>query len=270
MGETTTIGWCDGTFNAWFGCTEVSPACGPCYAREWAARYAPAVKWGNFPRVRSAESTWKQPHAWERKAIREGTRPFIFTNSLADVFDNQVDPQWRADLFQLMRETPHLVWLALTKRPGNIEAMTAAAGGLPDNCALGSTFANQEEYDRDRMKLWRAGQALGPLFTFASIEPMLSPIIHDQHAPDWIIIGGMSGPQWRDNELPAEWVRPWRDFCQATQRPFYLKQWSALRPKGRGCALDGREWKERPFVPALSSPPSAKLAPEADLFGSAA
>ncbi len=263
MSAETTIGWCDSTFNAWIGCTEVSPACGPCYAREWAKRYYPAAQWGGFPRVRTSAATWRQPLAWNRKAERDCARPFVFTNSLADVFDNQVDPQWRRDLFDLMRETPHLVWLALTKRAGNIERMCADAGGLPANCALGGTFANQDENDRDAPKLRRAKQATGALFSFASIEPMLSPVALDDDAPDWIIIGGMGGPSWRAHDVPEDWVRPIRDFCVATQRPFYFKQWSALRPKGRGCDLDGAQWKQRPHVAPLRQPPH-------DLLGEAA
>ena len=32
MGERTSIAWCDGTFNPWWGCNEVSEACVGCYA----------------------------------------------------------------------------------------------------------------------------------------------------------------------------------------------------------------------------------------------
>ncbi|HMM26524.1 MAG TPA: DUF5131 family protein, partial [Pseudoxanthomonas mexicana] len=47
----------------------------------------------------------------------------MFCASLADVFDNEVDPQWRADLFDLIAATPNLDWLLLTKRIGNVAAM---------------------------------------------------------------------------------------------------------------------------------------------------
>lgn len=39
--------------------------------------------------------------------------------------------------------------------------------------AIGATIANQEEYDRDRMKLWEVKETRGPLFTFGSFEPLL-------------------------------------------------------------------------------------------------
>lgn len=251
MAETTTIGWCDATFNPWIGCTEVSDACGPCYAREWAARYYPKAKWGNeHPRIRTSAGVWKMPRKLNAAAAQSGKRPFLFCASLSDIGDNQAPIEWFADAMKLARETPHVVWLLLTKRITMLVKRAKETGGLPPNCAVGSTFANQFEYDRDRIKLREAKEELGALFSFCSIEPQLGYIVLDKNAPDWIIVGGMSGPKWRDHDLPAEWVRPLRDYANDNGRAFYLKQWSALRPKGRGCELDGREWKQRPALGA--------------------
>jgi len=33
-------------------------------------------------------------------------------------------------------------------------------------------------------------QRLQPVFTFGSFEPLLSHVILDKHAPDWVIVGG--------------------------------------------------------------------------------
>src|SRR5690606_6755409 len=115
---------------------------------------------------------------------------YVFCASLADVFDNAWEPEWRADLFDLIAQTPRLTWLLLTKRPQNIVAMSMAAGGLPKNAAIGATMVTQAEYDRDRMKLFDAAQIVQPAFTFGSFEPLLGPIILDRYAPDWIIVGG--------------------------------------------------------------------------------
>ena len=47
MAEITTIEWTDATFNPWWGCQKVSPACDHCYAERDAARFAPnRVLWG--------------------------------------------------------------------------------------------------------------------------------------------------------------------------------------------------------------------------------
>jgi protein gp37 len=43
----------------------------------------------------------------------------VFCASLADVFDNKAPQGARDDLFCLIRATPELDWLLLTKRPQN-------------------------------------------------------------------------------------------------------------------------------------------------------
>jgi len=107
MGEQTNIEWCDHTFNPWIGCTNVSPACDNCYAEELMANRYGRVRWGaGEDRVRTSPGNWRQPLKWNRDAAAAGTRPFVFCASLADVFDNAVDPAWRADLFTLIEQTP--------------------------------------------------------------------------------------------------------------------------------------------------------------------
>lgn len=230
MGEVTAISWCDHTFNPWIGCTKVSPACDGCYAENLMANRYGRVEWGapgkgNGTRSRTSPANWRQPLRWNRKAEAEGTRPFVFCSSLADVFDNQVPAEWRVDLFELIRATPKLVWLLLTKRPQNIVRFSREAGGLPWNAALGATFANQEEYDRDRMKLWEAGRRLLPLFTFGSFEPLLGQVILDKHSPDWIITGGETD-QGGHKARPThpDWFRSLRDQCVSAGVPFHHKQ----------------------------------------------
>jgi protein gp37 len=175
MGEKTAISWCDHTWNPWIGCQKVSPACDGCYAENLMDTRMGRVEWGGpgkgvGTRARTSASTWRQPIKWqkdylarlsawdhgiralfdgdERRAIFEGwskpARPFVFCASLADIFDNQVEPTWRRDAFSVMRETPHLVYLLLTKRPGNIVNLAEEAGGLPPNAALGTTVEDPE------------------------------------------------------------------------------------------------------------------------------
>lgn len=46
MGKDSKIQWTDHTFNPWWGCTKVSPACTNCYAEAFARRTgrAPGVR----------------------------------------------------------------------------------------------------------------------------------------------------------------------------------------------------------------------------------
>jgi protein gp37 len=232
MAENSKIEWTDHTFNPWIGCTKVSPACDRCYAEAMMDHRYGRVRWGaGEDRVRTSPANWALPRRWNRQAENEGKRFLVFCASLADVFDNEVDDMWRRDLFALIEATPHLIWLVLTKRIGNVRKMTDPAGGnplLPSNVALGATIANQEEYDRDRMKLFDTAIACDPLFTFGSFEPLLGPIILDKHAPDWIIVGGESGRGAR--EMDADWARSLHTQARGLNRAFFMKQMTGKAP----------------------------------------
>ncbi len=200
MAETTHISWADATFNPVLGCTKVSNgplgACVNCYAEVLVDQRFGRAQFGGLgkgvgTRVRTSDANWKQPLAWNRKAARDGTRPFVFCASLADVFDNTWEPAWRSDLFDLIRATPNLVWLLLTKRPQNIAKLFAETItpklrdaqqhrlGLslwPQNAAIGCTVVTQEEADRDIPVLLAAKAALKPTFAFVSMEPLMGPV----------------------------------------------------------------------------------------------
>lgn len=231
MGEITAISWCDHTFNPWIGCTKVSPACDGCYAEALMDKRYGRVEWGapgkgNGTRVRTSAGNWHQPIRWNKKAGIEGTQPFVFCSSLADVFDNQVPTEWRRDLFDLIRATPNLVWLLLTKRPQLIVKMVAEVGYLPTNAALGTTVEDQTRADRNLPELARAKACTPALFSFASCEPLLGPIIVPEGSmPDWIITGGETD-QGGHTARPShpDWYRSLRDQCAAAGVPYHHKQ----------------------------------------------
>ena len=100
------------------------------------------------------------------------------------VFDNEVPAEWRTELFQLMRETPNLDWLLVTKRVGNVRLMIMDAlwtmfirtNQVPPawpwaNVWLGITVVNQDEVGRDIPKLIQTPAAV----RFLSVEPLLGP-----------------------------------------------------------------------------------------------
>lgn len=258
MGEITAISWCDHTFNPWIGCTKVSPACDGCYAEALMDKRYGRVEWGapgkgNGTRVRTSAGNWHQPIRWNKKAAAEGKRPFVFCSSLADVFDNQVPTAWRTDLFELIRSTPHLVWLLLTKRPQNIVRMYGAAFDMswPRNAAIGTTVEDQKRADVNVPALLDAKAELKPAFAFLSCEPLLGPIDLDAVIPnpmiwnpihgiahnlDWIITGGetdQGGHKARASH--PDWYRSLRDQCAAAGVAYHHKQngeWAAYDQVG--------------------------------------
>jgi protein gp37 len=178
-----------------------------------------------------------------------GERRFVFSLSLGDIWDNKADPAWRREAFDEARACPNLVMLYLSKRIGNAIDMAEAAGGLPPNAALGSTFGDQTDYDRDAYKLRKAAAALGALFTFGSFEPLLGPVIIDNAAPDWIIVGGESGPNARPMNL--DWARSMHRQSAELGRVFNFKQVGGRKADKGGHELDGVTYFARPTVPPV-------------------
>lgn len=284
MSENSKIEWTDHTFNPWIGCTKVGPGCDHCYAENLMDKRMGVAVWGpGNQRVRTKAANWRKPLAWDANHeaffAEHGRRQRVFCASLADVFDNAVDPQWRRDLFNLILSTPNLDWLLLTKRIGNVAAMISET--LPENMKgldkdhplawpwphvwIGATITSQSEADRDIPKLLQVPARV----RFLSMEPLLGPVdltsiemfdgdaeiyplkgttncVNDEGEPaedvpalDWVIVGGESGPGARP--MYPDWARSLRDQCQAARVPFLFKQWGEHMPKSNHMGLSDRE-----------------------------
>lgn len=256
MAEQTGIEWTDSTFNPWWGCTKISPACDHCYAADLDKRTG-GNHWGNVPRRRTSETNWNEPRRWQKKAVEfyatHGRRRRVFCASMADVFDNQVPAEWRDDLWSLILDTPDLNWLLLTKRPQNIASMLPPFwDDVKGHIWLGTTVEDQKRAEQNIPHLLKHDAAV----RFLSCEPMVGPIdlMHLEyskagygplwaealtgwtrgrghgyrerdleHRIDWVIAGGESGPKARVAD-PA-WFRALRDQCSAAGVPFLFKQW---------------------------------------------
>lgn len=270
MAENTKIEVAHHTLNPWVGYTKVGHGCNHCYA-EGLARRSGLVQWGPGAALRrTSEANWRKPLAWNAEAARLGVRYRVFCANLADVFDNEVPAEWRSDLFDLIARTPHLDWLLVTKRIGNVGRMVEAATcmtTLPGNVWLGITVVNQAEADRDIPKLLATPAAV----RFLSMEPLLGPVnvsrfmwpVHARwpakyKSPeeakcagetvtyhrqglvgawckfiDWVIVGGESGPHARP--MHPQWARDIRDQCEAAGVPFLFKQWGEWSPRAKIC-----------------------------------
>lgn len=297
MSAQTNIEWCDSTFNAWRVCTPTGPGCDHCYAAALSKRTGgPAYEQG-VPRVRTSALNWKIPRTWNRQVFWEcaecghrgedkrggdlSRRPVecpacgknalklarrrVFCLSLGDWLDKEVSIAWLVDLLDLIRETPNLEWLLLTKRIGMWRNRLDLAGGFardtgrpelakwiggwlygapPDHVTIGITVVNQPEYDRDIGKVLRTPAAR----RFLSIEPMLGAIDmrmggaslpdYSEQRPlpriDWVICGGESGPKARP--MHPDWARSLRDQCAAAVVPYLFKQWGEWTEVDSGMA----------------------------------
>lgn len=245
MGDTTEISWADKTFNPWIGCTNVSPACDHCYAESLSKRWAWA-EWGaGKPRKRTSPANWLKPLAWDREAKCTGTRPTVFCASLSDWADAEVPPTWRRDLFDdVIRPTPNLEWLLLSKRHARVLSLLGAHARNLDNIRIGFTVED-EHHAQMRLPYLRKVKEAG-WRTFVSYEPALGAVNWEPWLDciDWLIAGGESGAGARHPQ--AAWFRDARDACKRHGAPFHFKQWGAMR---KGAMLDDRYHFALPVSP---------------------
>ncbi len=259
MGQETEIAWTDHTFNPWWGCTEVSPGCDNCYARVFAKRVGQKV-WGkDAPRRELSAKYWTEPLKWDRAAAKAGVRRRVFCASMADVFEGREDQQAnRLRLWALIRSTPHLDWLLLTKRPGAILKLLIAdydaalakrdhalsnwlydwtsAQRVPANVWVGCTVEDQKRAERIEHLL-----KVPAVVRFLSCEPLLErvdlgldeiAIAFEENGvgPNenilgpigWVIVGGESGHGARPFDL--RWARDIKTQCARTGVAFFFKQ----------------------------------------------
>lgn len=255
MADESGITWCDSTYNPWIGCTKVGPGCDDCYAwRDFDLRKGVA-RWGDGnPRHRT--KTAKDVRKWEREhekffAVHKRKRR-VFAASLADIFDNQVDPAWREDFWALVRETPHLEWYIVTKRLPNVAKMLPKNFAANDNnWVLVATVVNQGEWDREGSRLKAIKKMFPWLRVGLSIEPMLDMISlgDDPSWLDWVIVGGESdGGKGTARPMHPTWAELLRKECAAAGVPFHMKQvgnnhlyWDGITDKGKEMS----EWPEQ-------------------------
>lgn len=231
MSTNTAIAWTDHTWNPWMGCEKVSPGCAHCYAEREHLKY----KLPDFAALRRSKTTFDAPLKWKEPAR-------VFTCSWSDFFHEDAD-WWRPEAWEIIRQTPHLTYQILTKRPERILSQhclpTDWGNGWP-NVWLGVSVENQRWRERAE-QLTEIPAAL----RFVSCEPLLGPVsfrwmrggVYSTDANGfrslkhldafrqtfgWVIAGGESGSDARPME--EKWARTIRDECAEAGVPFFLKQ----------------------------------------------
>lgn len=303
--KNSKISWCDHTFNPWIGCTKVSPGCANCYAESLDHRWG-HDSWGQGkPRRRTSAAYWRQSIRWNdevfccagcgygfdpsdagRKCDECGEiltphpRPRVFCGSLCDWLDDEVPIEWLLDLVDLMRVTPNLNWLLLTKRPQNfrprLEAINAMLRGPmllkhaaikvrvrnmlegwgasdynapevgTENYWLGTSVEDQQRADERIPQLL----AIPAKVRFLSCEPLIGPVgltdadlapCHEGHEPFGINWVICGGESGpKARPMHPDWARSLRDQCAAAGVPFFFKQWGEWWPAGHAL-VEGKQ-----------------------------
>ena len=238
--ENSQISWTNHTFNPWWGCKRVSPACKECYIGP-IMRRAGREPFGGP--IRTSADNWRKPYRWNRMAESEGCRHFVFTCSMSDYFHPGADA-WRDEAWAVIRACSNLDWLVLTKRPQLMEKRMPADwdDGYP-NVWLGVTVESQKFVHRiDRMLTVPATTY------FVSAEPLLGPIDFDGRLADidWVIGGCERAGRNIRRPMDPQWVRQLRDQCARHNTAFFLKQYYVGNQIQEDGMLDGTAYLNWP------------------------
>jgi protein gp37 len=221
------IGWTHDTWNPWRGCSGEScwlAAMGLCYAENQESRYGRDF----LTATRTTTAYWKIPFQLNAEAAQAGHAKRVFCGSLMDFNDRQVST-WRDKAWAIIKDMEHLCWMLLSKCPERY------ADNLPDdwrdgyaNVWLGASVLHAEDFRRNT----RALRAVPAVRRFLSMEPLLGSIPEpDFRGIDLILVGGLSGPQWKEHKMQMSWVldlyhatRSWNETHRDRPVHFFFKQ----------------------------------------------
>lgn len=275
--NTTAIGWTDFSANPLkyrdaagavkWACAKVSAGCANCYSE------ALAKRWNRGGDYNAGEVAKLTPFmdAKELRAMltsRKISGKRVFVGDMTDLFGEWVTDELLDQLFAVFAVRSDVTWQVLTKRDGRMSAYFETRG---KSASFWKTAANALGYalefqgislvqfplpnvwigvsieSRDRLP--RINSLPEGWITFASFEPLLEDVRNRMDSADfgrlsWAIIGGESGPRFRDCG-----VDPIVDLarqCKVEGVPVFVKQDAHRLPGQQGRIPDQFWLKEFP------------------------
>jgi protein gp37 len=264
---STGISWTDVVWNPTTGCDRVSAGCDHCYALTMAKRLKgmgqakyqrdgdPKTSGPGFgltvhPDALSLPAHWRKPRR-------------VFVNSMSDLFHADVPDAFIGSVFDVMARTPQHTYQILTKRHARMRSLLnrwaaddwtwrrhdglwcgPVKGPLP-NVHLGVSAEDQKWFDIR----WAALAETPAAVRFISAEPLLGwidmafdhecgdpPHMYCPPVPDWVIIGGESGPG----------ARPIVKQCGWSGIAPFVKQLGAVLGQQYNAGPHGADWEHWP------------------------
>lgn len=243
----TSIEWTDATWNPVAGCTILTAGCKNCYAMRMAARLEAmgVEKYAGLTRKSGGRAKWTGKLFLDRRSLAipaTWSKPRrVFVNSMSDLFHGDVPPEFIAEVWQVMADTPRHTYQILTKRPDRMMEIVPSLRKLP-NVWLGTSVEDEQVLHRvDKLRQVPA------VVRFISFEPLIGSVssanLSDIH---WAIVGGESGPKAR--YMDPDWVDEIEMMCRRSGTAFFFKQWGGRNKKSTGRLLNGRTYDEMPLV----------------------
>lgn len=252
--QMTGIEWTDFSGNAWIGCRRVEAVpgarsgCAICYAATFAENRL-GMTWDQDRR--HTISFDARMRRLNRLAFDTGMPFSVFSLSLGDWLDPEIDPAWRSTMIDTVEACPALTWLLLTHRPHLATKLLPASwrsappanvwpGVTVDHPLHGRRWTQHAEYWAHTGRAWISAEPLAAslhsnVFTGAAT----------------IIFGGASGtndPTW---EFNSDWVSEAVD--RYGEDKVFFKQFGDFRDgkrigkKSAGRDLDGRIYDHTPW-----------------------
>jgi protein gp37 len=240
----------DENWNSWMGCKKCSAACVNClmFLRQ-TGRFE---NWGHNPihdpsNIFRCKTTWRKPFQFRKRAETTGKNISCFVCGYSDFFLEEADA-WRDDAWQVIRETPNVIYQIQTKRTHRIaDHLPADWGDGYPNVWLGASVEMKHYFKRlDDLRAipctLRYADNLGML---ESLMPELSSQLD---GIGWCISGGEMGCGVVE---PRHWEERWcievRDVCAAKNIPFWFGHVAGKQNK-LSRLLDGKEYNEMPLL----------------------
>jgi protein gp37 len=187
----------------------------------------------------------------------------VFTDSLSDFFLPAAD-KLRPEIWNIIKMTPHCIYMILSKRPELIAKRLPPDWPYP-NVWLGVSSGCRQTLNK--MDSLREIVIHPSAVLFLSAEPLLEDISRDINLDGFgsVICGGESGggpeylwdasKDWRDELYTAgrrtmklEWAHALRELCEQKNIPFWFKQITAAK-SGQGEDALGRIYQNIPDPP---------------------
>lgn len=240
MGVNSSIEWTNATWNPTTGCTKISSGCKNCYAEKLSSKLK---RWGikkyknNFEFTHH-ESDIEIPLKWKKPKK-------IFVNSMSDLFHEEAKMDFIERCFMTMISADRHIYQILTKRPHKMAEFSKLFYNLfgftvPPQIWMGTSIEdNNTLYRIDELRKVKC------YTRFISFEPLLEKLDKvNLKNIDWAIIGGESGPKYR--QVEEEWVWDLIKQCKKQKVKVFFKQWGGPRPKSGGREIRGKIFDQFP------------------------
>jgi protein gp37 len=169
---------------------------------------------------------------------------------MSDLFQEAVPTAYIRTVVDIMLLAPWHTFQVLTKRAERMQALLN--GELQDAARAPHIWWGVSVEDK-RYGVPRIAHLQGTpaQLRFLSLEPLLEDVCPlDLQGIHWVIVGGESGMGARP--MHPAWVEAILQQCEATQIPFFFKQWGGVRKHKTGRQLHGRIYDAQPARTAVA------------------